>query len=1209
MGVQKLDENLSLYSKDNLTTLYNDVSGNSDSLMSYAKEGSRTKIRDFGQEYLKKVVENFDHNGVMKEKPNQNMDFGNINKKDEKEVIKVRTDFFQDYFLPFLKNPGDMKTEISLEEYEQVGNQKDEWISCFGKDKKDEEVKKSLEYRDEWYEFSKKEIRRIIEKSGGKKKDKPDNDSYGDHEEVFSKDDRYEAAKKRIEKMSERYKKDKNNNYDILNDNKEDYSTMNFLEGLKKFFTEEGGNPLGGDSNLQKFLDANFSQLKKVLGGLEGKKSLGSKGSSEEDCEDDEGEEEENLEGDGEENYLKNLQKEASSDKASKKVKEIYNVKKVLLQYLFDMANMDLDFCYGKVKICSEGSESEENNDKENEEDEDEDENENPDNGIFSKISIGLKMGSEYIKGKLQQGYGTLIKNFYDIDSYDNYCGFLVKMISNLGNQIEDIGAVNVSSKDNEEEEQKGDKNKNDKNSASGNERVKKEIFYDPYWYIDYLSKSEGEEDHKNAEKLKNYYLERAKLIKLYEYLGDEKNFNPKKSLESIIPSSIISGFKAPKAPEAPKVELLNASNNSSNDTNNASNDTKMKVPTLEEIKTKRILSDFNVYSQGHIRGSDIYSLLRNSFINDNTIIFSKFLSDISKEIKEKIQKLESKIKDKIKEGKQKCENKNEEDHGKEIKILASLSEMNEFSDNKKEFSEMSFISKDDYFKSTAEQVLSIDKDEDKDKSFDEFHKSAKELKEKIFSVGKYFEYNILSKQEIEKVTENINEKNFPMSYDKIDPKFDKYFDDNSEFLIEFLTTEKEKEEKKKKAEEEKKKAEREKKNAERKKKNAEKKEGRNKIYEAFGVKLKSIYEEKEKIVEEAGKKGTLEGFWEYLVVEKEDKEKIDKINNKEEIFDQSVKKHSAIQGKIFENLKKKHPGINMTDDLKKAICEGLQEKYDDLEDKQEEENRKKEEEKMKKEIVEEAGKKGTLKEFWEHLGIKDISKKDISKKEEIYKKLIEKYPNMDKKQYEQIYEGLQKKYNDLKNEEAEKAKARSTPKGFLKYLAENFLEVKVEGVNVMTELKNKLVHDKEKYANAEKFKKMYEALEKHYEKLVQQEAEKAAEAFKKSTEGEATPKKLLRDFYTPKESYKIENLLFTDEEHQDDRISYAKYPGMAGDKNPTPKKYLSFLGMQNIDELEAVYKKIGTYSNLNIKKYEDNLEYYQNEYKDALNKYNSDMK
>ena len=153
------------------------------------------------------------------------------------------------------------------------------------------------------------------------------------------------------------------------------------------------------------------------------------------------------------------------------------------------------------------------------------------------------------------------------------------------------------------------------------------------------------------------------------------------------------------------------------------------------------------------------------------------------------------------------------------------------------------------------------------------------------------------------------------MSYDKIDPKFDKYFDDNSEFLIEFLTTEKEKEEKKKKAEEEKKKAEKEKKKAERKKKNAEKKEGRNKIYEAFGVKLKSIYKEKNKIVEDVGKLNTLEEFWDYLGVKKED---VDKIDNKEEIFDQSLK--PAIQGEIFKNLEKKYnySDINMKDDLKK---------------------------------------------------------------------------------------------------------------------------------------------------------------------------------------------------------------------------------------------------------------------------------------------------
>ena len=1158
MGVE-FKSNYSLYSKENLEFLSEKVGGEKDSLKEFADTNKENIFTKFGKYLLDESVK-LNSDSVMKEEKSKYTDFSQIDKDYKNKVIEERSKFFQEKFLPFLKNPADMETKISLKKCDQVENDAD-WRNCFKKD----DIQKSLKYRNKWYKLASEETKEIIEKSGGKKKDKPDNDSYGDHEEVFSKDDRYEAAKKRIEKMPERYK-DENNNYDILNDNKEDYSTTTFLKALNEFLGKSDNNPLGSDSNLQKFLDANFSQLRKVLGSG----ALGGKKSSEEDGEDDEYEDddEENSGGDGEENYLKNLQKEASSDKASKKVKEIYNVKKVLLQYLFDMANMDLNFCYGKIKIYSKSNEGEEDND-------DEDENENSDNGIFSKIAIGLKMGSEYIKGKLQQGYGTLIKNFYDIDSYDNYCGFLVNMISNLGNQIEDIGAVNVDSED-KEEEQKGDKNKNDDNSASGNERVKKEIFYDPYWYINYLSKSEGDNKAKNledAKKLKNYYLERAKLIKLYEYLGDEKNFNPKKSLESIIPSSIISGFKAPKAPKVPKALEI----------------PKVSEPTFEKIEAKGILSDFKVYSQGYSRNSGMYSSLRDLFISDNTLIFFGLLSRIRENIKEEIQKLESIIKHEIELGIRECERENETKYAEEKNILANLSEMNEFSDNKDEFSKMSFISKDDYFKSTAKFVLGIE-------SFNKFHESAKELKEKIFSVGKYFEYNILSKQEIEKVTKNINEKNFPVSYDEIDANFDKYFDDNSKFLIEFLKTEEEKEEEKKKAEEEKKKAEKGKKKAERKKKNAEKKEGRNKIYEAVGVKLKSI-EEKEKIVEEAGKKGTLEGFWEYLVVDKKEIDKIDKINNKEEIFDQSVKKHSAIQGKIFENLKKKHPGINMTDGLKEAICEGLQEKYDDLEDKQREENRKKEEEKMKKEIVEEAGKKGTLKEFWEHLGIKDISKKDISEKEEIYKKLIEKYPNMDEKQYEQIYKGLKEKYNDLKNKEAEKAKARSTPEGFLKYLADEF---KIEDKNkVMDELKKKLVDDRKNDANAKNSEKIYAKLKNRYEELKQKESEKAAEAFQKSLAEEAPPKKLLRDFYTPKESYKIDSLLFAEKEES--RISYDKYVIMANDENPSPRRYLNFLGMRDISELEVAYKNFATYSN--AQEYEKNLNYYKEQYKEASEK------
>ena len=155
-----------------------------------------------------------------------------------------------------------MKTEISLEEYKQVKNNAD-WKKCF------KDAEKSLKYRDEWYALASKEIKEIIEKSGKNKKDKLNNDS-GDHEEVFSKKDRYKAAKKRIEGLNY---KCKGKGREILESYEEDYSTMNFLGELDDFFKKRGGNPLGGDSNLQKFLDANVSQLKKVLGGLE--KELG----------------------------------------------------------------------------------------------------------------------------------------------------------------------------------------------------------------------------------------------------------------------------------------------------------------------------------------------------------------------------------------------------------------------------------------------------------------------------------------------------------------------------------------------------------------------------------------------------------------------------------------------------------------------------------------------------------------------------------------------------------------------------------------------------------------------------------------------------------------------------------------------------------------------------------------------------------------------
>ena len=56
-----------------------------------------------------------------------------------------------------------------------------------------------------------------------------------------------------------------------------------------------------------------------------------------------------------------------------------------------------------------------------------------------------------------------------------------------------------------------------------------------------------------DAKKLKNYYLNRAKLLKLYEYLGDEKNVNPRQILERSIPELYVSVNH--EAPEAPKTK------------------------------------------------------------------------------------------------------------------------------------------------------------------------------------------------------------------------------------------------------------------------------------------------------------------------------------------------------------------------------------------------------------------------------------------------------------------------------------------------------------------------------------------------------------------------------------------------------------------------------------------------------------------------------
>lgn len=1091
MGVE-LKSNYSLYSKENLEFLSEKVGGEKDSLKEFADTNKENIFTKFGKYLLDESVK-LNSDSVMKEEKSKYTDFSQIDKDYKNKVIEERSKFFQEKFLPFLKNPADMETKISLKKCDQVENDAD-WRNCFKKD----DIQKSLEYRNKWYELASEETKEIIEKSGKNKKNKSNNDS-GDHEEVFSKDDRYEAAKERIEKLKDKYEnyKYENNNRNILEDFKEDYSTTTFLKELNKFLGKSDNNPLGGDSNLQKFLDANFSQLKKVLGSLEvalrSKKSLGSKGSSEEGDEDDGGDE--GDEGDGEKSYLKNLKEKASSDSPLKEVKEIYNVKKVLLQYLFDMANMDLDFCYGKVKICSEGSESEENNDKENEEnEEDEDENENSDNGIFSKISIGLKMGSEYIKGKLQQGYGTLIKNFYDIDSYDNYCGFLVNMISNLGKQIEDIGAVNVDSEDKEEEKKTDNKNKNEnENSAGGNESAKK-IFYDPYWYINELSKSDDSVMKAGSWELRKYYIERAKIAKLYEYIDNEKNVDPKKIVEKMSDSKLKDLFFKSKKSVEYDDELKNLFFNSVIDPD---------VPDYYEILNKKA---------DKLKPDDLKKFKNKCILN-----ISKEISEIKKQIKRLIISSENKIDEQVNIGKTNCENKNKERYSIENKAAEFLSEAKEFENSEEEFKNMSFISNEDYFKSTGELVL-----KNLNKWSVDFYKKIKEIEEKI--LGKEDKITILSREIINKVKGVIIK--LPDSYNNIEKDKRKYF--NTDLL----------------------------------KKDILKQENKTKTKdENFPDNVDDMFDIMGDYNEQKNKQN-----------EKENEQK--EIDNKFKDFYKNAASDSRFKG---VRLRKK--GSILTP----------------------EERRKVNKEKVKG-IVEEAGKEGTLEGFWKYLGVKDIGEKD-----KIYKTLKEKHPDLDEKQYDQIYEGLQTKYNDLKNKQDEEnrkkeeertkeAEARNTPEKFLGYLAEKF---EIKGKDVMKELEEKLVKNRErdKDANAKNSEKIYEKLKNRYEELKQKESEKAAEAFQKSLAEEAPPKKLLRDFYTPKESYKIDSLLFT--EKKENLVSYDKYVIMANDENPSPRRYLSFLGMRDISELEAAYKNFETYSDK--EKYKANLDYYKKQYGEAI--------
>ena len=499
-------------------------------------------------------------------------------------------------------------------------------------------------------------------------------------------------------------------------------------------------------------------------------------------------------------------------------------------------------------------------------------------------------------------------------------------------------------------------------------------------------------------------------------------------------------------------------------------------------------------------------------FKNECILNISKEISEIKKKIKRLIINSENKIDKQVNLGKKNCEDENEKSYSIENQVKEFLSDAQEFENNKEEFKNMSFISNEDYFKSTGELVLKNLKTWSID-----FYKG---IEEKI--LGKGNKIAILSREMFNKVKGVIIK--LPNSYNNIEKGKRKYFDTDL-------------------------------------------------------LKKDILKQENKTKTEDEHFPDNVDDMFDIMGDYNEQKNKKENEQNEQKKIDDKFKdfyKNAALDSR-FKGVRLRKKGSILTPEERRKVN------------------------KKKQEIVEESGKKDTLEGFWEYLGVNDINNKN-----KIYEVLKGKYSDIDKEQFEQIYESLKEKYNDLKEkddlkkakeEKAKEAEARSTPEGFLTDLAKKF-QIKDKN-KVMDELKKKLVDDRKNDANAKNSEKIYAKLKNRYEELKQKESEKAAEAFQKSLAEEAPPKKLLRDFYTPKESYKIDSLLFAEKEES--RISYDKYVIMANDENPSPRRYLNFLGMRDISELEVAYKNFATYSN--AKEYEKNLNYYKEQYKEASEK------
>lgn len=297
-------------------------------------------------------------------------------------------------------------------------------------------------------------------------------------------------------------------------------------------------------------------------------------------------------------------------------------------------------------------------------------------------------------------------------------------------------------------------------------------------------------------------------------------------------------------------------------------------------------------------------------------------------------------------------------------------------------------------------------------------------------------------------------------------------------------------------------------------------------------------------------------------------------INSKLRLIE---KKFPTEMGKIDKNLNRY---FNSNSSLFKSI-------FSAEEDKKKLDEAKKKEEENKKKIEEEKNKTKEKEDFFKKINA-DEKLKNISmnlKKRVNYKTKGER-EDEEKERKKKVEEEKAKRENEEKEKKAieeekiRQAEERSTPEKFLEYL----------GVKSINELKIKYIDNKKGDKDAEVYKNAFEEFEKRYKELVHQVSDKAGESLKKALEEVGPPKKTIKDFFEPKDSWQIDCLLTMEK-----RVGYDEYVKITNDDKPNAQRYLKFLCLKNINELDKVYENFKSESN--HEDYKKNIEYYKQEY------------